>query len=1097
MDDPNITMEEYIRLEEEKAHRRGKVYNWETATYDKIWDNEDVNDLRSVQTEFPAIVFNDMLTSEESLSCEPTVSSLNDEIDFRISFDVSDDEDCTVILDKNSFSYKIIYVNNLKTDSKNDNDKVNMPLLPSPEPMVSYFDNLDYFKDFEKEFSTIVYNDAQTSKSDLLTEPILNPQHINEFNLKYETSFSKCDEEEQNVLNFNDLFPFNIIYPNDSISDKDNDDDKVDIEHPSRDLFVKQLPDVINTDVGAYAQSTIDTAYPLNEYSVFDTGINTAYTGEWIRHIDFLTFKKKSMSWLKYLQVWKCWSLETSRDLEKEISTKLVECIFSGILCSLRAQDNDKPKDSNVVGISVVNMVDHNNSSRYNDNRGKHKYHDTKDDPHKKPKVTCWKCGKPGHLKKDCKAGNVANKSNGSGTKGSVDGSSNSLKVLELIHNDLSDMHATPSLENKKYLVIFIDDAFRFCYVYILHSKDEALDKFKVFKTEVELRQGSLIKRFRTDRGGEYIDTLYFQSVGIIYEMTTPYTLQQNGISERKNRVLKEMVNSMLSYSGLSQGFWCEAIYVEHSKAFRFYVIKPNELVAINSIIESKDAIFDENSFSSVPRPSQRSLINRTEDFGGSVVLEKVTDEVVKQPKPELRKSKRHRNLKDFRPEFQLYLIEGTRDEVSDQHFYCFNVEDDPKTFDEAMKSQDVAFWKEAINDEMDSIMGNNTWVLTNLPLSCRPLDYKWIFKRKLKVDGTVEKFKARLVIQGFKKKSGIDYFDTYALVARISTIRLLIAMALIYSLIIHQIDVKTAFLNSELNEEVYMKQPQGFIMLGNENKVCKLIKSLYGLKQTPKQWHKKFDEVVLSNGYLLNQAYKCIYSKFDKGVIICLYVDNMLIFGTDQVQVDLTKEFLLSRFSMKDMREADVILVSTHMDTSEKLMPNNGQAVSQLGYSRVIGCSIYVMTYTRHNIAFDVGKLSRHTSNHVLEGYTDASWISNTKDNSSISGWIPLWIKPTTHIPIRCDNAATLAKPYSQMYNEKSKHLGVRHSMIRELITNGVHMYLHIIPMMCLEPAEKEDEVVNFLMVNFFEKVLNMSMNKEEPPMYSNGLKSSILRTP
>ncbi|GKE40972.1 hypothetical protein Tco_1464377 [Tanacetum coccineum] len=169
MDDPNITMEEYIRLEEEKARRHGKVYNWKTATYGKIWDNEDVHDFGSIEIEFPAIVFNDTLTSEAVLSCEPTVSSLNDDIDFKISFDEFDDEDCTVIFDKNSFSYKIISVNNLKTDSENDNDKVNMLLLPSLEPMVRYFDDLDYFKDFEKEFSAIVYNDAQTSKSDLLT----------------------------------------------------------------------------------------------------------------------------------------------------------------------------------------------------------------------------------------------------------------------------------------------------------------------------------------------------------------------------------------------------------------------------------------------------------------------------------------------------------------------------------------------------------------------------------------------------------------------------------------------------------------------------------------------------------------------------------------------------------------------------------------------------------------------------------------------------------------------------------------------------------------------------------------------------------------
>nr|GEU52546.1 zinc finger, CCHC-type [Tanacetum cinerariifolium] len=125
--------------------------------------------------------------------------------------------------------------------------------------------------------------------------------------------------------------------------------------------------------------------------------------------------------------------------------------------------------------------------------------------------------------------------------------------------------------------------------------------------------------------------------------------------------------------------------------------------------------------------------------------------------------------------------------------------------------------------------------------------------------------------------------------------------------------DVKTSFLNEKLEEEVYMNQPLGFIMPGNENKVCKLIKPIYGLKQAPKQWHQNFDEVVLSNSYLLNQADECVYSKFDasgKGVIICLYVDDMLIFGTDQVQVDLTKEFLLLRFSIKDMGEADVILV-------------------------------------------------------------------------------------------------------------------------------------------------------------------------------------------
>nr|GEX94489.1 hypothetical protein [Tanacetum cinerariifolium] len=140
-------MKEYIRIEEEKAHRRGKVYNWETAKY----------------------------------------------------------------------------------DSENDNEEVNMPSFPSLEPKVSCFDDLDFFKDFENEFLAIVYNDALTFKSDHLTKPTLSPQHMDEFNLKDETSLSEYDAVEQNVLYFNDLFHFNIIYPDNLKSDKDNDDNEIGI----------------------------------------------------------------------------------------------------------------------------------------------------------------------------------------------------------------------------------------------------------------------------------------------------------------------------------------------------------------------------------------------------------------------------------------------------------------------------------------------------------------------------------------------------------------------------------------------------------------------------------------------------------------------------------------------------------------------------------------------------------------------------------------------------------------------------------------------------------------------------------------------------
>ncbi|GKD50631.1 hypothetical protein Tco_1279607 [Tanacetum coccineum] len=274
----------------------------------------------SVETEFPAIAFNDGVSSEKTISCEPTLSSLNNEIDFRISFDDSDDEDYTVIFDKNLLSYKIISTNDLKTDSENDNEIVNMPSLPPPEPTVSCFDDLDFFKDFENEFPAIVYNDAPTSKSDLLIEPILSPQHID---LNDETSLSEFDEEEQNVLYFNDLFPFNVIYPDDLKSDTDNGNDEIDLEQPSGDMFVIPLPDVINVNaqgsnklletnclygvskphgygvltiwtLSSFIFSTVYTAYSLNEYIVFDTCINMAYPGD-------LAAKKSTML-VKYLQ---------------------------------------------------------------------------------------------------------------------------------------------------------------------------------------------------------------------------------------------------------------------------------------------------------------------------------------------------------------------------------------------------------------------------------------------------------------------------------------------------------------------------------------------------------------------------------------------------------------------------------------------------------------------------------------------------------------------------------------------------------------------------------------------------------------------------
>ncbi|GJZ30148.1 zinc finger, CCHC-type containing protein [Tanacetum coccineum] len=584
---------------------------------------------------------------------------------------------------------------------------------------------------------------------------------------------------------------------------------------------------------------------------------------------------------------------------------------------SLRTQDSDKGKGKEVAGPSV-NMAEEGKNKNNKQNKGKKhdfKEHDSGSDSNKKPKLECWKCGKTGNFKSDCRSGNKKNVNVGGSGKGSKDHSQDQCQnlvpvwnrfikysvsliseafyvqvnaiawwidsgatthvckyrcwfktyelvedgfvlymgddhfapvpklgfgyynngmfmlnlnkvsddsdsvymsssstvvnsslwharlghvhykrmlemykdelipaidenpdkcttcmltkitrqpfksitrksvILELIHSDLCDFHATPSLSlsNKKYVMTFIDDASRFCYVYLLHAKDEALDKFRIYKTEVELQQNNLIKTVRTDRGGEYYDPVLFQSVGIIHETTAPYTPQQNGVAERKNRALKEMINFMLSYSGLSEGFWGEAMLTS--------------CYLLNRV------------------PNKRNKTTPYELWDDH--YDNVPSEIL-----EPRKGKRVRKAKSYGFDFQLYLVEGSRDQ------------------------------KEAIDDEIGSFMENNTWVLYNLPPICKPLCCKWIFKRKKKVDGTIDKFKARLVIQGFKQKEGIGYFDTYAPVARITTIRLLLALAAIHNLVIHQLDVKTTFLNGDLDEKVYMKQPERFVMPGNEHKV-------------------------------------------------------------------------------------------------------------------------------------------------------------------------------------------------------------------------------------------------------------------------------------
>ena len=370
-----------------------------------------------------------------------------------------------------------------------------------------------------------------------------------------------------------------------------------------------------------------------------------------------------------------------------------------------------------------------------------------------------------------------------------------------------------------------------------------------------------------------------------------------------------------------------------------------------------------------------------------------------------------------------------------------------PENYKAALSDPEFAKWLVAMNAEIQSMYDNKVWKLVPLPPNAKVVKSKWIYKKKTDMDGVVYIYKARLVAKGFTQTYGVDYEETFSPVADIRAIRILLAIAAYYDYEIWQMDIKTAFLNGYLEEEIYMEQPEGYVAPGQESKVCKLVKSLYGLKEAPKQWHQKFDHVMMESGYQINECDKCVYVKntSDGYVILCLYVDDMLIVGSNDKMIQSTKNMLNARFDMKDMGLADVILgvkitraengltlsqthyvdkilekfnsgdssiARTPIDTSHHLSKNRGEGVEQMEYARIIGSLMYLMSCTRPDLAFAISRLSRYTSNPsaehwksitrvlrylrytrtyglhytrypaVIEGYTDANWISDIRDS-------------------------------------------------------------------------------------------------------------------
>ncbi|KAJ0566228.1 putative RNA-directed DNA polymerase [Helianthus annuus] len=320
----------------------------------------------------------------------------------------------------------------------------------------------------------------------------------------------------------------------------------------------------------------------------------------------------------------------------------------------------------------------------------------------------------------------------------------------------------------------------------------------------------------------------------------------------------------------------------------------------------------------------------------------------------------------------------------------------DPTSYEEASKD---SRWTEAMDKEIESIHKNQTWELVDPPIHQKPIGVKWIYKTKYDEKGNVDKYKARLVVKGYKQKYGIDYQEVFAPVIRFETIRLVLALATHHGWHLHQMDVKTAFLNGKLEEQVYIEQPQGYIQKGEEKKVCHLKRALYGLKQAPRAWYSRIDAYFIQNKFK-----KCIYEHTlyikdtnEGKLVICLYVDDLILASSSMRLISDFKESMKKEFEMTDMgclhyflgmevsyENGNIILsqkkymrsllekfrmtscntVSTPMEYGLKLSKDDPEDfVDEKVYRSLVGSLMY-LTNTRPDIMFAVSKISRFMEN-------------------------------------------------------------------------------------------------------------------------------------
>ena len=635
-----------------------------------------------------------------------------------------------------------------------------------------------------------------------------------------------------------------------------------------------------------------------------------------------------------------------------------------------------------------------------------------------------------------------------------------SVRKLQCVHSDVCGPMPTQSIGGNKYFVTFIDDYSRYCKVYFMKYKSEVFNKFKEFESTTTNEYGCSIGTLRTDNGGEYLSKefdSYLQSKGINHELSAPYSPAQNGVAERFNRTLMESARTMMAQAELPECYWAEAVAtaaylrnrvptrslksttpyekwferkpdLSHIRVFGCmcyaYIPEVNKkgklsnkaekLRFIGYSLQTKGyRLIDESTSKVLVR---RDVICNESDFQYDSSKTKVTNEgtttnheqvmvpedeepielpIEPQPQEQVVQEQQHRYPRRQRTAPVRYGI----DEFVDTAFLDEVQIEEPKGIEEALKDQE---WKEAADSEYQSLMENETWKLVKLPTGRKPVGCKWIFKTKCTSDGKVERYKARLVAKGYTQKPGEDYDETFSPVVRYSSIRTLLAFAVQNGMMIHQMDVVTAFLNGTLDEDIYMEQPPGYIKKGEEHLVCKLKRSLYGLKQSSRCWNTVFKQYMESINFKQCTADPCIFVTGEEAdlTIVAVYVDDLIVIAKTPETIKKIKESLAARFKMKDLGKLHYCLgisiqhdeergslwmdqrqyiqsllkryglsqaktATTPADINVKLVKNDGvsKPVNPLNYQSMVGSLLYAAITTRPDIAQAVGAVSKFNS--------------------------------------------------------------------------------------------------------------------------------------